>query len=433
MSPFEVGCLGIVCLIIFLLSGIHIGAAMAAVGFCGISYLNGWNSGLMVVKTVPFTTFTNYSMSVVPLFLLMGAVCYHTGISKDLYRAVHAWIGHLRGGLAMATVGACAFFAAISGSSLATTATMATVALPEMKRYKYDNRLATGCIAAGGSIGILIPPSIPLIIYGVLANQSIGKLFVAAIIPGILEALFYIGTIYIICRRHPEMGPKGPVSSYREKFSSFGSAWVVILLFVLVIGGIYLGIFSPTEAAGIGACGAVVLGILRKKLSWKGFSASIGSTLANTSMIFVIFLGAMILGYFLAVTRLPFELAEIVSALPVHRFVILMAILLIYILLGSIMDSLAMILLTIPIFFPLIVTLGFDPIWFGIIVVRVTEIGLITPPVGLNVFIMKGVTKDIPMGTIFRGIFPFLIADILHVALLISVPQITLFLPAYMN
>jgi tripartite ATP-independent transporter DctM subunit len=433
MTPFEVGCIGIVFLIVFLLSGVHIGVGMAAIGFFGISYLNGWVAGLMVIKTVPFTTFTNYSMSVVPLFLLMGSVCFHTGISKDLYRALHAWIGHLRGGLAMATIGACAFFAALSGSSLATTATMGTVALPEMKRYKYSNRLATGSIAAGGSIGILIPPSIPLIIYGVLANQSIGKLFIAGIIPGILEVVFYIGTIYLLCKRNPEMGPKGLASNFEERISSLGSAWVVILLFVLVIGGIYLGIFSPTEAAGIGAGGAVILGLLRKKLTWNGFSSSIGSTSINISMIFVIFLGAMIFGYFLAVTRLPFDLAEIVSNLPVHRYVILLSILLIYIILGSIMDSLAMILLTIPIFCPLVVTLGFDPIWFGIIVVRVTEIGLITPPVGLNVFIMKGVTKDIPMGTIFKGIFPFLIADLLHVALLIAIPQITLFLPNLMH
>lgn len=433
MTPLEVGCIGIVILILFLLSGVHIGVGMTAVGFFGISYLNGWFAGLMVIKTVPFTTFTNYSMSVIPLFILMGSICFHTGISQDLYRAVHKWIGHFRGGLAMATIGACAFFAALSGSSLATTATMGTVALPEMRRYKYSNRLATGCIAAGGSIGILIPPSIPLIIYGILANQSIGKLFIAGIIPGILEAVFYIGTIYIICKRHPEMGPKGPTSNFKDRISSLGSAWVVLLLFVLVIGGIYLGVFSPTEAAGIGACGAVILGLVRKKLSWNGFCDSIGSTLLNTSMIFVIFLGAMILGYFLAVTRLPFELAEIVSNLPVHRYVILMAILLIYIILGSIMDSLAMILLTIPIFYPLIVTLGFDPIWFGIIVVRVTEIGLITPPVGLNVFIMKGVAKDIPMSTIFRGITPFLIADLFHVALLIAVPQLSLFLPNLMH
>ena len=433
MTPFEVGLIGIFVLIVFLLAGVHIGVVMAAVGFFGISYLNGWLAGLMVLKTVPFTTFANYSMSVVPLFILMGTVCFYTGISQELYQAINKWMGHLKGGLAMATIAACAGFAALSGSSLATAATMGTVALPEMERYKYSPKLATGCIAAGGSIGILIPPSVPLIIYGILANQSIGKLFMAGIIPGILEAVFYIVTIYILCKFKPGLGPKGPKASFAEKRGAFKSAWVVVLLFVMVIGGIYLGIFSPTEAAGIGACGAVIIGLLRKRLTWRAFGDSLGDTVKNTAMIFVIFLGAMILGYFLAVTRLPFELAEFVGNLPVHRYVILLIVLVIYMILGAVMDSLAMILLTVPIFFPLITTLGFDPIWFGIIIVRVTEIGLITPPVGLNVFIIKGIAKNVSMGTIFNGIVPFLIADVLHVLLLLAVPQLTLFLPNLMK
>ena len=433
MTPFEVGCIGIFLLIVFLLTGVHIGIVMAAVGFLGISYLNGWFAGLMVLKTVPFTTFANYGMSVVPLFILMGSICFHTGISQELYQAVNKWIGHLRGGLAMATIGACAAFAALSGSSLATAATMGTVALPEMERYKYSQKLATGCIAAGGSIGILIPPSVPLILYGILANQSIGKLFMAGIIPGILEAVFYIGTIWILCKRKPEIGPKGPKADFAEKRKAFKSAWVVVLLFTLVIGGIYMGIFSPTEAAGIGACGAVIFGLLRKRLTWEAFGKSLGSTVENTAMIFVIFLGAMILGYFLAVTRLPFELAEFVGGLPVHRYVILFIVLGIYMLLGAVMDSLAMILLTVPIFYPLITTLGFDPIWFGIIIVRVTEIGLITPPVGLNVFIIKGIANNVSMANIFGGIVPFLIADVVHIALLLAIPQLTLFLPNLMK
>jgi tripartite ATP-independent transporter DctM subunit len=301
-----------------------------------------------------------------------------------------------------------------------------------MKRYKYDPALATGCIAAGGTMGILIPPSVPLIIYGILANQSIGKLFIAGFVPGVLEAVFYIITIAILCRLKPQIGPPGPTVGFLDKVACLKKTWGVLFLFVLVIGGIYFGIFSPTEAAGVGACGACIFALGRRRLSWSNFWDSLVGSVKNTSMIFVILLGAMILGYFLATTRLPFELAEIIGGLPLNRYVILILILIIYILLGCVMDSLAMIILTIPIFYPLIETLGFDPIWFGIIVVRAAEIGLITPPVGMNVFVINGIT-DVPMYTIFRGIIPFLIADICHVALLVAVPQIATFLPSLMK
>jgi tripartite ATP-independent transporter DctM subunit len=433
MTPLAIGYLGIVVLLVILFCGVHIGIAMGVVGFLGMVCVNNWTAGLMVLKTVPYTTFSNYGLSVVPLFILMGIVCYHAGISKDLYESVHKWLGHLRGGLAMATVGACASFAAVSGSSLATAATMGTVALPEMKRYKYDPALATGCIAAGGSIGILIPPSVPLIIYGILANQSVGKLFIAGFIPGILEALFYIITIAILCRLRPEIGPPGPKTSFLEKVVSLKATWGVLLLFIIVIGGIYLGIFSPTEAAGVGACGACLFALARGRLNWSNFKASLLGAVRTTSMIFVILLGAMVLGYFLAATRLPFELATIIGGLPVNRYVILILILVIFILLGCVMDSLAIIILTVPIFYPLTEALGFDPIWFGILVVRAAEIGLITPPVGMNVFIIKGIAKDVRMFTIFRGIFPFIMADLCHVALILSVPQVALFLPNLMK
>jgi C4-dicarboxylate transporter DctM subunit len=433
MTPLTIGYIGIGLLVVLLFSGIHIGVVMGAVGFLGIACISGWAAGLIVLKTVPFTTFANYSMSVVPLFILMGGFCFYAGISKELYDTVHKWLGHLRGGLAMATVGACAAFAAVSGSSLATAATMGTVALPEMRRYKYDPALAAGCIAAGGSIGILIPPSVPLIIYGILANQSIGKLFIAGIIPGVLEAIFYIITIYILCRLNPARGPSGSKAGFMEKITSLKATWGVLLLFIIVIGGIYFGIFSPTEAAGVGACGACIFAMVRRRLGWPNFKASVVGTVKTTSMIFVIFLGAMILGYFLAVTRLPFELADFVGGLPVNRYVILGLILAVYFVLGCIMDSLAMILLTVPIFYPLITALGFDPIWFGIIIVRAAEIGLITPPVGLNVFVISGITKDIPMYTIFKGIIPFIIADICHVILLVTVPQVATFLPGLMK
>lgn len=433
MTPLAIGYIGIAILIILLFSGIHIGVVMGLVGFFGMAYINGWGAGLGVLKTVPLTTFANYGLSVVPLFILMGSLCFHAGISKDIYDTVHSWLGHLRGGLSMATVGACAGFAAVSGSSLATAATMGTVALPEMKRYKYAQTLATGCVAAGGTLGILIPPSVPLIIYGILTQQSIGKLFLAGIIPGVLQAAFYMAVVHILCLRNPLLGPPGPKTSLVEKISSLKKTWVVLLLFLLVIGGIYLGWFSPTEAAGVGAFGAFIFAIAMRRLRWSNFKDSIVGTTKTTAMIFVIFLGAMILGYFLAATRLPFEIASFVSGVSVNRYVILLLILLVYLFLGCIMDSLAMILLTVPIFFPLITALGFDPIWFGIIIVRVTEIGLITPPVGLNVFVIKGIAKDVPMYTIFRGILPFLLADIFHVGLLIALPQIALLLPGLMQ
>ncbi len=406
---------------------------MGLVGFAGFAYLSGFDGGLGILRTVVYSTFADYNLSVIPLFILMGSFCYFAGLSKDLYDTVHSWLGQLRGGLAMATVGACAGFAAISGSSLATAATMGTVALPEMKRYKYDDRLATGAVAAGGTIGILIPPSIILILYGIITEQSIGKLFLAGFIPGVLEAVFYMVTIYLLCKSNSLMGPPGPRTSFLGKITSLKTTWIVLALFVLVIGGIYLGVFSPTEAAGVGAFGALVFGLARRRLGWQAFKNSLVDTGKTTAMVFIIILGAMILGYFLAVSRIPFVLADSVGALMVNRYVILVLILLVYLFLGCVMDSMAIMLLITPIFFPLAMSLGFNPIWFGILIVRVCEIGLITPPVGLNVYIIRGVAKDVPMQTIFKGIVPFLIADVCHVALLIALPQLSLFLPSLMK
>jgi len=432
MTPLALGYIGIAVLIVLLFSGIHIGVAMGLIGFFGLAYLSGWEAALSVLGAVPFTTFGDYGLSVIPLFMLMGAFCFYAGISTDLFNTVHKWLGHFRGGLAMATVGACAGFAAVSGSSLATAATMGTVALPEMKKYNYDPALATGSIAAGGTIGILIPPSVILIIYAVLTEQSVGKLFLAGFIPGVLEAIFYIGVIYIICKINPHMGPPGPRTTFMEKIVALKSTWIVFLLFALVIGGLYFGVFSPTEAAGVGAGGAFVFAFARGRLHWRNFRDSLVETTRTVAMIFVIILGAMIFGYFLAVTRLPFKLADFIGALPVSPYVIIILILVLYLFLGCVMDAMGMILLTVPILFPLTVKLGFDSIWFGIIIVRVFEMAAITPPVGMNVFVIKGVAGDVPMGTIFRGIIPFLMADVVHVTLLVAVPQIVLFLPGFM-
>lgn len=431
MGPTEAGFLGVVCLLLLLLSRMQIGIAMGLVGFVGFGVVAGWEAALGVLRTVPYTTFASDSMSVIPLFILMGAFAFEAGMSEDLYRAVHTIFGSLRGGLAMATVAACACFAAISGSSLATAATLGRVAMPEMKKYNYDEALATGSIAAGGCIGILIPPSVILLIYGIITEQSIGKLFMAGIIPGILEAIFYIITIWLLTKRNPSLGPPGPRAERREKVRSFLRTWDVVVLFLLVIGGLYAGIFTPTEAAGMGAFGAFCFAIFRGKMKWSNFKRSLTSTVSTTGMLFIIVLGAMILGYFFSVTRLPVEFANMVAALPVNRYVILLFIIIVYLILGCLMDSLAIVLLTVPVFFPLVLQLNFDPIWFGIIVVRVTEMGLISPPVGLNVFVLHGITK-VPMPTIFRGVIPFLVADVLELILLVSIPQLSLFLPSLM-
>ncbi len=438
INSLNAGIIGIVLLIAILFSGMPIGIVMGLVGFLGMAYVGGTNAAFTSMGSSPYTTASSYGLSVVPLFVLMGSFCFFSGLSRDLYNTAYKWLGHLPGGLAMATVGGCAGFAAVSGSSVATTATMGMVALPEMRRYKYNPMLATGCIAAGGSIGILIPPSIILVIYGILTEQSIGKLFLAGFIPGILEAVFYIITIYILCRMNPLLGPRGEKSNFKQRLASLKDTWGVLVLFLLVIGGIYMGIFTPTEAAGVGASGALLfalgMSVLGKRpFTWANFVDSLLDTGKTTAMVFVILIGANILGYFLAITRLPFALSDFVAGLAVERHIVFSIIILVYLFLGAIMSSMAMIVLTVPILFPVITALGFDPIWFGIIIVRVVEIGQITPPVGINVFIMQGIAKDIPMYDIFQGIVPFLIADIFHVALLIAVPEIVLFLPSLMK
>ncbi|MBW2031575.1 MAG: TRAP transporter large permease [Deltaproteobacteria bacterium] len=433
MSPLTIGALGIVLLMIFLFMRMPIAVAMGVVGVMGMSVVVGVDAGLSVLKTAPFAAIAKYGFSVVPLFILMGNFCFHAGVSRDLYYTVNRWIGHFRGGLAMATVGACAGFAAVSGSSLATAATMGTVALPEMKKYKYSPELATGSISAGGTLGILIPPSVVLVIYGILTEQSIAALFLAGFIPGILEAIFYIIAISIVCRINPQAGPAGPKSSFSAKIISLKDTWPILTLFIIVIGGIYAGIFSPTEAAGIGAFFALIIAIVKRALDPRSFFASLEETMKSTAMIFTILIGAMVLGYFMTATRLPFELANVVSGLEVNRYIIFSLILIVYIILGCIMIPMAMVILTIPIVFPLVVAQGFDPIWFGIITVRIFEIAQITPPVGMNVFVISGVAGDVPMGTIYKGIIPFLIADICHLILLIAFPQIALFLPGLMS
>jgi len=433
VSPSMMGITGIAALLLLLAGRMPIAFALGLVGFLGYALIVDPGAGLMQLETVPFGVGSDYILSVVPLFLLMGQFAFYSGLSQDLYDTSYKWLGHYPGGLAMATVGGCAAFAAVSGSSVATAATMGTVALPGMRKYNYDERLALGSIAAGGTIGILIPPSIVFILYGILTEQSIGKLFLAGILPGILTVILYFSTILILVRINPNLGPPGPRTSPREKLGALRHTWGMFLLFFLVMGGIYLGFFTPTEAGAVGAFGAFLLALIRGRLTLKGIYECLLETGRTTAMLIIIFVGAMIFNYFMAVTNLPMDMAQFIGEQGFHPYTILGAILLTYLLLGCIMDPGSMIILTIPIVYPLIQSVGFDPIWFGVVIVMVAEIGAITPPVGLNVFVVKGVAPDVPITEIFRGIIPFWLADMVRLSILVGFPKIALYLPAIMK
>lgn len=433
MTPLTAGLIGTGMLFVALFSGMPIGIVMGLIAFGGFAFVKDFGAALGLLQVVPYDTFASYDMSVIPLFILMGEFAFHAGLSADLYSAVQSWFGRMRGGLAMATIGGCAGFAAVCGSSVATAATMGTVALPEMRRRGYDPALATGCIAAGGTLGILIPPSIGFIVYGVITQTSIGKLFLAGFLPGLLVAGLFIGTIYIICRLNPQAGPPGDSTSIGEKLAAVKKTWMVVALFLFVIGGIYIGIFTPTEAAGVGAFTTFVLGVVRRRLGWQAVKTSVLNTSKATGMIFLILLGAVLFSYFLSLSGVPGAVASTIGGLAINRYLVLAIIVIIYLILGCIMDALAMILITLPIFFPLIAQLGFDPVWFGIIVTLTAEAGLISPPVGMNVFVIQGISNGVPMYTIFRGIWPFFVALLVGLLVLTVFPQIALVLPNLMS
>ena len=432
MSPGMIGILGILCLFVLLAFRMYIGMAMALVGFIGLCGLVGIDAGIHILGITPLAEGSSYTLSVIPLFVLMGQFAFISGISADIYKTVYAWMGHLRGGLAMATIMACSGFAAVCGSSLATGATMGMVAIPEMNKYKYDPRLSTGCVAAGGTLGILIPPSIGFILYGILTEESIGKLFMAGFLPGILLAGLFIAAISIQCGLKPEMGPKGDRTSWRMRFRSLGGTWGMLLLFCVVMGGIYLGVFTPTEAAGVGAFGAFLIALFKRKLTFKTLIQCLLDTGKTTAMIFLIIIGANIFSTFLGLAQIPMGLADFITGLALPRYVILAGIIVIYILLGCVMDCYAIMILTVPIIFPLIQAMQFDPIWFGVLMVIVLEVGLITPPVGLNVFVLKAAAPEVPLSVIFKGILPFLTAALLAIVLLTLFPQIALLIPSMM-
>jgi len=433
MSPTLVGIIGLIVLVIVLFSRMPVGFVMALLGLLGFSYMVSLEAGLSLLAKDVFHIFGNYSFTVIPLFVLMGQIAFHAGISRRLYASAYKFMGHWPGGLAMATIGACAGFAAICGSTNASAATMASVALPEMKRYGYDMKLATGTVAAGGSLGILIPPSVIFIVYGIMTEQSIGKLFAAGIFPGILLASLFLLTIYVWTRLRPELGPRGPRTSLGEKVRALSGLVEMLIIFGIVMGGLFKGFFTPTEAGAIGAFSTLMLATVRRQISWQGFLQALVETTRISCMVLVIVTGATVFGHFLAITRIPFELAGWVKGLPLPSWGIMGVIIFIYLMGGCFMDALALILLTINIFFPVAVGLGYDPIWFGVIIVMVTEMGVITPPVGVNVYVVSGVAKDVPLEVIFKGILPLLLALFVAVILMVIFPKIALFLPSLMR
>jgi C4-dicarboxylate transporter DctM subunit len=433
MNPTAIGAIGIVVMVVLMAVRVPIGVSMGAVGFLGFAYMNGWSPALSMLGLVPYSTVSSFTLTVVPLFVLMGYFASLAGLSQELYDTANRWFGHFRGGLAMATVVACGGFAAICGSSLATAATMGSIALPEMRRVGYDPKFATGCVAAGGTLGILIPPSVIFLIYGFLTEQSIGKLFLAGIAPGIVLVLLFIFTISVITWIKPSLGPPVVRTPFLERLAALRRVWGVAALFLLVIGGMYVGVFTATEAAAVGAFGAFLFAAARQKLTWRSFVVALVNTATTTAMIFAILIGAILLGYFMAVTKVPMALAAFFSGLPVSATLVMIFIIITYVILGGLMDSLAMVLLTVPIFFPVIQALGFDPIWFGVMLVILVEVGLITPPVGMNVFVISGMSKEVSIQDVFLGTAPFLVAMAILLALLMVFPDLALFIPRTMR
>lgn len=425
--------IGFAALFAMLFAGVPLAFALGIVGYAGFALLVGVNPAGAMSAQIAWDTVASYSLSVLPLFVLMGNVVNHSGLSRELYAASNAMVGHRRGGLAMATVLASGGFAAVSGSSLATAATMTTIALPSMRRYKYSEALSSGSIAAGGTLGILIPPSVLMVVYGTMTQTNIGKLFIAGIVPGIIGVLLYMAAVAAVVWRNPAAGPAGPRLSWSERLAALRSVWAVAALFLLVIGGIYVGVFTATEAAGIGAAGALVIAALRGTLSVGALVDILGDTIRTTAMLMAILIGALIFSNFVNVAGLPSQIVSAVNAAGLSPMGVMLLIILVYLIMGCVFDSVAMVLLTVPLFFPLAMSLGFDAVWFGILIVVLVEISLITPPIGMNLFVIRAKARDIPMTTIYRGILPFVAVDILRLLLILLIPAIVLFLPDRMG
>ncbi len=426
--------LGFLILLTLIFARVPIGFAMAFVGFFGFAILNdyNWVSSLSMASRRIIDTSQEYSLSVIPLFILMGNLVTRSGLSKELYTASYTFLGHFRGGLSMATVVACGAFSAICGSSLATVATMSKISMPPMRRYGYSDALAAASIAAGGTLGILIPPSVILVIYGIMTQQSIRELFAAGFLPGALGVLLYLCAVAWTVWRNPEAGPKGDRTNARERVAALKGVWGTLLLFIIVLGGIYGGIFTPTEAAGVGAAGAFFIALFRRSLTWRIGCEVLIETTQTTASLFIVVIGALIFSNFITRAGLPDQLLGLVTAYDLSPLMVIFVLLGIYLVLGCVFESLSMLLLTVPLFYPMVETLGFDLVWFGIVVVVVTEISLITPPVGLNVFVLSGVLKDVKTATIFRGVTPFWFADIIRLLLITLIPAISLLLPNWL-
>ena len=423
---------GFVTLFILMLLRVPVGMAMGLVGVVGYSMIAGSGPALKLVGQTSMRTVTDYTFGVIPMFMLMGAFVSVSGVSKELFRAANACVGHLRGGLGMATVMACGGFAAICGSSVATAATFSTVAYPEMRRYGYPQSFSTGVIAAGGTLGAMLPPSTVLAVYAVITQQDIGKLFMAGVLPGLLAMAMYMLTIAAIVFVRPKMLPAGNPRPWGERLAALKDVWPSLVLFAFVIGGLYGGLFTPTEAGGMGAGGAFLLGLARRKLDRAGIRSALLQATRTAAAVFTVLIGALLFGYFLTITQTPQKLTAFVTGLGLNRYTVLALIMLMYLVLGCLMDAMAMIILTVPIIFPVITQLGFDPIWFGVIIVMTVELGLIHPPVGMNVFVIKSVVKDVTFASIFKGVIPFIVADMIRLVILIAFPIIALWLPSRM-
>lgn len=424
-----VALLGFVGMFVLMALRVPIGIAMGIAGVCGFAALSGWKAGFNLLANVPLSVVTDYNLSVIPMFILMGAFASRGGMSTELFSAGRAWLGHLRGGLAMASVAACGGFAAINGSSVATAATMAQVALPEMRRAGYHSGLAAGLVAAGGTLGIMIPPSVILVLYGIMTETDIKKLFAAGVIPGLMAVGFYFVVVQVIARMRPDALPRGETHTWGERWASLRGLWAVIVLFLFVLGGIYGGLFTVEEGAGVGAVGTLLIGVLRRRLGAREIKAALIDTLRVSSAIMMIVIGAFLFGYFLTITQFTQKAVDFLVHLPIGAYGVLALVMVGYFILGAIMDELAMILLTVPVVFPAMMQLGFDPVWFGVIVVMAVTFGMICPPVGINVFVINSIARDVTLGRIYRGTMPFIAVDVVRLVILCAFPALSLWLP----
>lgn len=432
MSDLVIGLGGLAMMFALMVFRMPVGMAMLAAGYFGTVLISGARSANALLVTETFSAASNYSLTVIPLFILMGNIASVAGFSSRLYEAAFAWVGFLRGGLASASIIGCAAFAAVSGSSVATAVTIGKVALPEMKRFRYSDALATGAIAAGGTLGFLIPPSTGFVLYAILTEESIGQLFMAGILPGLLLTALFMAAVALVTLKDPEAGPRGEWVSISMRMRALMRALPLVTVIIVSIGGIYLGVFTPVEAAGIGAGLVILMAIGMRKLDWRMLKQAVSDTVGTTAMLYLIVIGASVLNPFLALTHVPAMLGEAMTSAGLGPYGVLLLIIIAYLVLGMFMDGLAMLVVTIPIFFPIITGLGFDPIWFGVVAVIVIEMGMITPPVGLNVFVVKSVAQDVPMATIFRGVIPFWIAMAVCLLAVIVFPQIALTIPSAM-